>query len=178
MTKLQMFLNNLKAQISRNLAAAGFGGGTINVYTELEALHIRNGMVMGKRKVLDKVVTNAFVADLVDVLQGKAGPLGTIGDYKYHASGTGTASEAASDTSLGAEVGSRVVGTQEEGATANIYKSVATISYSGSYAITEHGLFNASSGGTLMDRTTFPAINVVSGDSIQFSFQITFSSGG
>ena len=79
---------------------------------------------------------------------------------------------------MGTEVGSRVVGTQEEGATANIYKSVATISYSGSYAITEHGLFNASSGGALMDRTKFPAINVISGDSIQFSFQITFSSGG
>jgi len=43
--------------------------------------------------------------------------------------------------------------------------------------VTEHGLFNASSAGTLMDRTVFSAINVVNGDSIQFTYELTATAG-
>jgi hypothetical protein len=169
-------INNVKAIINRKLCEAGFGG-IVNGWTELEVKQIRNGKVIKKRRVLDKVVTNSFVNDIVDVLQGLVGPLGTIDDYKYHGSGTGTTAEAAAQTGLITEVGTRVTGTQVEG-TANQYKSVATITYSDTHAITEHGLFNASTAGTLMDRTRFSAVNVISGDSIQFTFTITFQAGG
>lgn len=170
-------LNNFRAIINRKLTDAGFGGGIVNGWTELSVVQMRDGKPIKKRRVLDKVVTTAFVNNIVDVLQGIAGPLGTINAYKYHASGTGTTAEAASQTSLVAEVGSRVTGSQVEG-NANQYKSVATITYSGSYAITEHGLFNTSTGGTLMDRTVFSPVNVISGDSIVFTFTISFNSGG
>lgn len=177
MGRLRIWFNNVKARINRMFSDIGFGG-VINVKTELEIKHIRNGVVLSTQKVLDKVVTNAFVNDIVDVLQGIAGPLGTIGNYKYHASGTGIGNEAAADTALGTEVGARVIGTQIEGTSANIYRSVATVSYTSANAITEHGLFNASVAGTLMDRTKFAAVNVINGDSIEFVFEITFSSGG
>jgi hypothetical protein len=71
---------------------------------------------------------------------------------------------------------SRATGTQTESA-ANAYQSVGTIAYTSTKAVTEHGLFNDSSAGTLMDRTVFSAINVVSGDSIQFTYTLTLTAG-
>ena len=128
-----------------------------------------------KRIIKDKVVTDAFVNKIVDGLQAAA----YINNWKYHDSGTGVGAEAASDTTLGTPCGeARDVGTQVEGATANVYKSVATHTYAGTFAITEHGLFDATTAGTLMDRTKFAAINVVANDKIEFTFTITFSSGG
>jgi hypothetical protein len=55
---------------------------------------------------------------------------------------------------------------------------VGTISYSGTLAIVEHGLFDqAAQGGTLWDRTVFATINVVSGDAIQFTYDCTLTAG-
>jgi hypothetical protein len=177
---MRIFLNNILARFKRLLsrAASAFGGGVINATTELEIKHIRNGEVIRTQTVLDKVVTTAFVNDIVDALKGDATPYANFKNYKYHASGTGTVNEAVGDVALGTEVATRATGAQEEGASANIYKSIGTITYSGSFAITEHGLFNAVAGGTLMDRTKFAAVNVISGDSIQFSFTIQFNAGG
>ena len=121
-------------------------------------------------------VTDAYVALLVDELQADQAAHST---FKYHDSGTGVGAEAATDTALGTPTAeARDTGTQIEGATANIYKSVATHTYGGSFAITEHGLFNAATAGTLMDRTKFAAVNVANGEKIEFTYQLTVSSGG
>ena len=175
---LRLHINNLKAKINRKLAETGFGGGIVNGYTTLEVKQFRNGKVIKTRKIYDKCITNAFVNDIVDSLQGSTPPYTNFKNYKYHSSGTGNAAEAAADTVLGTEVESRVTGTQVEGSGANVYQSIGTITYAQAHAITEHGLFNASTNGTLMDRTVFPAINVLAGDSVQFSFTISFTSGG
>ena len=44
-------------------------------------------------------------------------------------------------------------------------------------AIVEHGIFSqaATGGGTLLDRSVFSAINVASGDSIQFTYDLTLT---
>lgn len=173
---IRVFFNNLRARIGMKLARAGFGG-IVNGWTELEVSHFRNGKVIKSRKVLNRVVTNAFVNDIVDSMQGLSSPYTNFKNYKYHGSGTGTTAEAATQTALVAQVGSRTSGTQVEG-DANEYVSVATITYSTSSAITEHGLFNAATGGVLCDRTVFAPVNVISGDSIQFTFSIKFTSGG
>ena len=175
---MRNFINNTKAKLSRGLSKAGFGAGVIEARTELHAKHIRNGKVIGERTVLDKVVTDDFVDDVVGALRGVAGNYGTFDDYKFHASGTGSGAESTDDSTLGTEVESRATGSQEAGATTNVYKSVATITYTGSHAIEEHGLFNESTGGTLMDRTVFSVINVEADDAIQFTFTIQFNSGG
>jgi hypothetical protein len=148
--------------------------------TCLIARHIgKDGKEITRRVVKDRVVTTAFVNDVVDVLCGTTADHDTIVNYKFHDSGTGTTTEVAGDTGLETGCGdTRDSGTQIESTATNIYKSVATHTYGSTHSITEHGLFNASSGGTLMDRTVFSAINVGNGDKIEFTFTITFSSGG
>ncbi|HYB96213.1 MAG TPA: hypothetical protein VEC39_14675, partial [Vicinamibacterales bacterium] len=70
-------------------------------------------------------------------------------------------------------------GTTTEGATGNIFRSVGTVTFDGSGAITEHGLMSqaATGGGVLWDRSVFSPINVVNGDSIQFTYDVTFTAG-
>jgi hypothetical protein len=134
-----------------------------------------HGMKINYGVVSRRVVTNAFVAFVVDQLQTETS---VFGDFKYHDSGVGTTAEAAGDTAIETTDGeSRATGTQTESA-ANAYRSVGTISYTTTKAITEHGLFNDPTAGTLMDRSVFSAINVVNGDSIQFTYTITFTAGG
>ena len=121
-----------------------------------------------------RVVTTAFVNFMVDQLQAETSEWG---DFKYHDSGIGTTNEAVGDTDIEtSDEEDRVAGTQTEG-DANQYRSVGTISYTTTKAITEHGLFSQSSGTTLMDRTKFSAINVVNGDSIQFTYTLTCTAG-
>lgn len=131
-----------------------------------------NGKIEKLGVIAKRKVTTAFVNHLVDSLQNQTGT--PIDTFKYHDSGTGTNAESNGNTTLQTACGeARDTGTQTEGASANIYKSVATHTYAGIFAITEHGLFSASSSGTLMDRSVFSAINVVSGDKIEFTYQLT-----
>ena len=150
--------------------------GLMTAYGRLEAVLIKadgkriNYGVLGYR-----LVTTAFVNFVVDQLQTETS---VFGDFKYHDSGVGITDPAIGDTDIETTDGeARATGTQTEGA-ANAYVSVGTISYTTTKAITEHGLFNASTGVTLMDRSEFAAINVVSGDSIQFTYTLTVSAGG
>ena len=136
----------------------------------------KDGSVVKYGLVSLRVVTTAFVNLMVDQLQTETS---VWGDFKYHDSGVGVTGAAVGDTDIETTDGEdRVAGTQIEGASANIYKSVGTIAYSTTKAITEHGLFNASTGVTLMDRHVFSAINVVDGDSVEFSYELTCTAGG
>lgn len=133
---------------------------------------------LGKR-----VVTTAGVNYLRDDFAAGAGGA-DISLFKYHGCGTGSVAEAIGDTALGAECttvlnpdSTRGVGTQVN-STAKTYQTVATLTFDGAAAITEHGIFSAASAGTLWDRTVFTAINVASGDSIQFTYTLTISDGG
>lgn len=119
---------------------------------------------------VDKV-TNNGVAYIIDAIQA----LATIENLKWHGSGTGVTAEATGDSALVTEVGSRVAGTQIEGASANIYKTVATITYGATYSITEHGLFSASTSGTLFDRSVFTAIGVDTSTNIEFTYEYTLN---
>lgn len=134
-----------------------------------------DGSVVDYGVVGRRVVTTAFVNFMVDQMQTETS---VWGDMKFHDSGVGTTAAAITDTAIETTDGeSRATGTQTEAA-ANEYVSVGTISYTSTKAITEHGLFNDASAGTLLDRHVFSAINVVSGDSIQFTYTYTVSSGG
>lgn len=129
-----------------------------------------------------KFVTDAGVAFLVDAWQNSV----ELDVMKYHGVGTGTTAENANQTALITESttalnpdSTRATGSLGEGATANIFRSIGTATFDASAAITEHGLFSqaATGGGTLWDRSVFSAINVVSGDAIQFTYEVTFTSG-
>lgn len=119
-----------------------------------------------------RLVTVAFTNYLVDSLQNSTTTPMDV--FRYHDAGTGVAAESNANTTLGTPWGgARVSGTGVEGASANIFRSVATITFDASFAITEHGLFSASTAGTLMDRSVFAAINVAINDSIQFTYELT-----
>ena len=95
----------------------------------------------------------------------------------FHDTGTGTTAPAIGQTALVTPAGgARVSGTQSDAA--NVYRTVATITYTSSLAITEWGLFTASTSGTMWDRRTFAAVNVVNGDSISFTYELTINAGG
>lgn len=121
-----------------------------------------------------KVVTDAFVNYVVDELQSSTGG---IANFRYHGSGIGVTAESQTQTVLVSEVSTRAAGTKQEGATANIYKSVGVVNYSASFAIREHGLFRAASGDIMADRSLFAIINVGSGDSIEFTYELTLPAG-
>lgn len=136
----------------------------------------RDGTIEDYGIVTYRAITDEHVAHIATAL---AGTTTRISDYDYHDAGTGTTAEAAGDTALVTPYGgSRASGTPSNPAS-NQYRSVGTISFSGSFAITEHGLFSAASAtDELLDRSVFSAINVVSGDSIQFTYTATYTSGG
>ena len=152
--------------------------GIVPLSATLSATLVRcNGEVRELGIVSTHAVTDAFVAALVDTLQSS---VATFSNYKYHDSGTGTTAEAEADTAMETTCGeARDTGTQVDGAAgAWVYKSVATHTYAGTFAVTEHGLFNVVTGGTLMDRSRFTAINVIKDDKIEFTYELTCASGG
>lgn len=131
-----------------------------------------------------RVVTDAGVAYMVDDFDNASGSA-DISLFNYHGCGTGTNSEAAGDTALQTESttalnpdSTRGTGTRSQPA-ANQYRSTGTLTFDASAAVTEHGLLNqaATGGGTLLDRSVFSAVNVVSGESIQFQYTLTLTSG-
>jgi hypothetical protein len=135
-----------------------------------------NGQVIDYGIVAHGLVTTAFVNLLVDEMQAAAAE---IDDFKYHDSGVGVTPAAVGDVDIETTDGvSRATGTQIEGASANIYKSVGTITYNSTKAITEHGLFSSAASTTLLDRHTFSAINVDDTDQIEFTYELTVSAGG
>lgn len=149
--------------------------GNIRMKTELTARHIRDGKEIDRRVVKNKLITTAFVDFIVDQLIAETS---AFGDFKFHDSGTGVGGEAIGDTTLGTPWGgARSVGTQVEDAH-NIYESVATTTYTGPFAITEHGLFNIAAAGILMDRSVFAAVNVVNTDKVEFTYRLTIAAGG
>ncbi len=143
----------------------------------------RNGDIEHLGLLSTKVITDAGVAFLVDDWDNSVTDLTTM---NFHGCGTGTNAEAVGDTALQTESttalnpdSTRATGTRSQPA-ANQYRSVGTLTFDASAAITEHGILSqaATGGGTLWDRSVFSAINVASGDSIQFTYTCTVSSGG
>lgn len=96
--------------------------------------------------------------------------------------GTGVGAAAVGDTALGTEAapttsGGRTVGVESRTTITNAndnYQVVGTVTAGGTLAITEAGLFDAVTAGNMLTRGQFSAVNVVSGDSIAFTFGLKF----
>lgn len=99
--------------------------------------------------------------------------------------GIGTTTAAVTQTALVTEsapttAGGRTVGTESRTTVTNTndnYQVVGTVTAAGTLAITEAGLFDAVSTGNMLIRGDFAAINVISGDSIAFTFGLKFVPG-
>lgn len=175
-------LPNLWRGSWRHMLAEALGIG--HVYGCLYAtLRHADGTTMHYGLISTRVVTTAGVNWLVSAFANTV----ELETMKYHGVGTGTTAEAAADTALVTESttalnpdSTRATGTTTVGASNNIYRSVGTTTFDAPAAVTEHGLFSqaATGGGTLWDRSVFSAINVISGDSIAWTYECTFASGG
>ena len=103
----------------------------------------------------------------------------------YIAIGIGTTAATSNDTALESEIstggGSRTagVGTRTTTtATNDTAQLVSTFTFTSSFAVTEIGVFNAASSGTMVSRQTFDAINVVSGTTLECTWKLAHADGG
>lgn len=145
--------------------------------THLVARHLRNGEVLREYDLGSGVVTTEGVNYLAADFAAGANDINL---FKFHDSGTGVVAAAIGDTDLGTPAGPVTRATGSQSASTNTYTTIGTIAYVSSLAITEWGLFTTSARGTteIWDRKVFTAINVVSGDSIQFTYVLTITAGG
>lgn len=90
--------------------------------------------------------------------------------------GTGTTAAAAGNTTLETEiVGARVSLTSTTVAANQITYIASFAAGVGTGAVTESGIFNNSSGGTMLCRTVFPVVNKQAGDSMTVTWTVTVS---
>jgi hypothetical protein len=129
------------------------------------------------------LITDAGRAAVASRINGSGGAAA----FTAIGQGTGATAANAADTTLQTEV--KADGTAASGvhalATASVTVSrvtttvtndtaqlVGTIAETATIAVTESGVFNADTNGTLLCRQTFSAVNVISGDSIQLTWKI------
>lgn len=99
--------------------------------------------------------------------------------------GIGTTAAAVGDTALQTEsapttAGGRTVGTESRTTitqTNDNYQVVGTVTAGSTLAITEAGLFDNVTAGNMLIHSIFTAVNVVSGDSIAFTWGLKFVPG-
>ena len=164
--------------------------GGVQMHSKLSADLIRGGKVVSKWELGSGLVTTQGVTMIAQAM-ANTNP-SYIALLNYHDSSTGTTAAAVGDTALttapAATVGSRPSGTQTASAVSTnyLYQTVGTQSFTGGLAITEWGLFRLSrtagngppGSDTMLDHKVFGAINVVSGDSIAYTYQLTVTAGG
>lgn len=144
----------------------------------VEVRHYNAKGVLIETRAGPNLVVSAGKAGAASRLNGAGGEA----QFDYVAIGTGTNSPAAGDTALQTEI-STGGGARKQGTTSRVTTSVtndtarvsATFNLTASFAVTEFGLLNASSNGTLLARQTQTAINVANGDSlvVQWSIQVS-----
>ena len=140
---------------------------------------LQSGMEMKGRLT---IALNGEVVQEVDNLVVTAGKgfvasrmVGTSANVMSHmAIGTGTSAAGASDTALGSEAARTAL------TSANVSGAVVTYvdtfaAGTGTGAITEAAILNASSGGTMLCRTVFSVVNKGASDSMTITWTVTAS---
>lgn len=158
-------------------------------YGRLWVKHISaDGLITDYGLVSLRVVTTAGVAYIANCFAGTA----TYEPEKmrYHGIGIGTTAESTGNTNLVTAItgddlnpqGTRATGSLEV-PSANVFRTVGTNTLAGGVStkvVTEHGIFDTAtitSGGTLLDRTVFASISLNAGDSLQTTYDLTFTAG-
>lgn len=137
---------------------------TPDAYGKMVLAEVREGI---------NVITTAGKEALASLLNAAAATA-TTNTFKYMEIGTGTGAESAADTALGTAV-SRHTGTVSYVSNAIVQVKATFATGSGTGAITEYGLFNSSSAGTMFCRDVETAINKGASDTLTATLQITLS---
>ena len=127
----------------------------------------------GSTREVANTIMNAGLAEVSGLILSDVGGNG----FENLAVGTGTAAPNATQSALIAET-YRVAGTgsQEQTTVANdTARLTSSIAITSTNAVTEAGIFNSSSAGDMLARTTFSAVSVSSGDTINIGYDVAFS---
>jgi hypothetical protein len=127
----------------------------------------KDGSVKDSREIRNLVVTTGkeFIA---------ARMVGTPTEMSHMAIGASSTAAAAGNTALGAELGR--VALSSDTAVGVVVTYVASFpAGTGTGAVVEAGIFNASSGGTMLCRTVFSVVNKGVDDAMSITWTITVS---
>jgi hypothetical protein len=141
---------------------------------------VDNFKLTGKLKI---EVNNEVVAEVPNIVvtDGKEYVASRMKDASTTAMthmsvGTGSTAAAASDSALGSQISGSRTALTSTNVTGNDIVYVATFGPgTGTGAITEAGIFNASSSGTMLCRTVFSVVNKGSADSMTITWTVTVS---
>ena len=114
------------------------------------------------------MITNSGLNLTRDLLNGD-----TVNTPSHIAIGTGTTSPKATDTALETEVLRKAISAKSKPATGQVlFEITVGTTEANGYNLTEVGLFNSSSGGTMVSRVVHPAINKTSDFSLKYQIII------
>ena len=144
-----------------------------------EQLKINGALTIVKTNADGVVVDKRHIPNLV-VLAGKAHiisrMLGVTNAIMSHMGvGTSLLDPVAGDTTLLNPLGSRVSLTSATQSSNSVTYVASFPAGTGTGAITEAGIFNNSTTGTMLCRTKFPVVNKAAGDSIVITWVVTIS---
>ena len=127
-----------------------------------------SGVVKDKREINNLVVSSglAFIASRMKDTTDDA--------MSYMAIGTATTAAAAGDTTLGTELDRNALTSTTVASNVTTYVA-SWAAGDGTGAITEAGIFNAASSGTMLARTVFDVVNKGANDSLTVTWSITIS---
>ena len=150
---------------------------TIKLRGELQMILRGPDGKIKKTRIIKNTITAVGKALVSGLILTDVG--GTACDYIAIGTGTPTA------TALGAEIttgggarrgGADVTGTQVTTTTTDdTAQWVTTFTFTADFAVTEEGIFNAATAGTMLASQSFAALNVASGDTLQISHKVAFA---
>ena len=132
-------------------------------------LRDKTGKVKKKKKYKNLVVTTGLGFILSRMKDASAGVMSHVG------LGSGTTAAAAGQTDLVSALGSREAIDSSVVSGAAITYSTVFEAGDATGAVTEAGIFNASSSGTMLCRTVFSVINKAATDTMSVTWSITLS---
>ena len=131
-----------------------------------------NGVVKDVREVKNLVV-NTGLGHITTRMLGT-----TQGVMSHMALGSGATAANATDTTLGSQLGSRKVFdsvTQSGSSNESIVYVTTFNAGEATGAVTEAGIFNASTSGVMLCRTVFAVVNKGASDTLQITWTVTLS---
>jgi hypothetical protein len=129
----------------------------------------KDGNVKETREI-DNLVVDAGLDYIASRMEGTSSNV-----MSHMALGSGTTAAAAGDTDLESILGSREL-LDSTTVTDNAVQYIASFEAGdGTGAVTECGLFNASTGGSMLCRTVFSVVNKLDDDSMSITWTVTIS---
>ena len=133
--------------------------------------HIRDGEILDEFSI-HNIITDAGKTEVAGLMLTDVG--GTAFDYLEI--GSGNTAETTSDTALEYPISRMAAsGTRTTISSTNDTAQLQITFTNGTgsnWPVTEAGVFNASSAGTMLARKTFDVLNIADGDSLQLTYQV------